>query len=35
VRHLEVELTLQTYNVPLAPPSDEHHRWARELQGPG
>lgn len=35
VRHLEVELTLQTYNVPLAPPSDEHHRWAREIQGPG
>jgi len=34
VRHLEVELTLQSYNVPLGPPSAEHHRWARELQGP-
>lgn len=35
VRHLEVELTLQSYAVPCGAPSEEHHRWAQELLGPG
>lgn len=35
VRHLEVELTLQSYSVPLGAPSQDHHRWAQELRGPG
>ena len=30
VRHLEVELALKDAR-PLGPPSEEHHRWAREL----
>lgn len=35
VRHLEVELTLQSCAVPLAAPSEEHYRWAQDLLGKG